>query len=237
MQHKLRVRDVAERFGVSKRTIKYYEEIGILKSHREEGSNYRVYDSAALERLEKILVLRRLNFSMNDIAQILDSNNIHSKIIFEKKLADIRDEMNALKSLQSIVEGFLDISNSKGIDNVNIYQLLSEQIYIHKKVERMINMNNYQGDWLKVEIGNGIVPHANELIESIKAMRGDLKSRLEEEVPLIRLMDHKELDDTAYRVLFKGEPAFSGKLNTESLTVEIPGLIAKIEELIVNNIK
>jgi DNA-binding transcriptional MerR regulator len=236
MQNKLRVRDVAERFEISKRTIKYYEEIGILKSQREEGSNYRIYDSEALERLEKILILRRLSFSISDICQILDSNNSYARVIFEKKLQSIRDEMNALKSLQAIVEAFLDISNSKGIDNVNIYQLLSEQVYIHKKVERMINMHNYQGDWLKLEIGNSIVPHANQLIENIKALRNELKPQFEEDIPLIRLVDNNELDDMAYRILFKGSPVFSGKLEDGSLPQEISALISKLKEIIIKNI-
>lgn len=236
MQDKLRVRDVAEKFEISKRTIKYYEEIGILKSQREEGSNYRFYDSEALERLEKILILRRLNFSISDICQILDSENLRAGVIFEKKLQSIREEINALKSLESIVESFLDISNSKGIDNVNIYQLLGEQIYIHKKVERMINMNNYQGDWIKVEIGNAIVPHANQLIEGIKALRDKLKPQFGEDIPLIRLTDNNELDAMEYRILFKGSPVFSDKTKDGSLPQETSTILSKLEEIIIKNI-
>ena len=126
LNNKLRVSDVAIKFGVSKRTIKYYEEIGILESYREEGSNYRVYDRYSLDRLEKILILRRLNFTLNDVCQILDSNKIRAHEIFQDRLESIGDEINALTSLQSIVKSFLDRSNSTGIDNVNIYQLLSE---------------------------------------------------------------------------------------------------------------
>ena len=83
MNSRLRISDVAIKFGISKRAIKYYEEIGILKSCREEGSNYRVYDGFSLDRLEKILILRRLNFSMNDVCQILDSDNKHAQKIFQ----------------------------------------------------------------------------------------------------------------------------------------------------------
>ena len=237
LDDKLRVSDVAEKFGISKRTIKYYEEIGILKSCREEESNYRVYDQPSLDRLEKILILRRLNFTINDVCQILDSNNKSAQKIFQDKLESISDEINALTSLQSIVKSFLDMSNSIGIDNVNIYQLLSEQIYIHKKVERVINMSKYEGDILKVEIGELLIPCATSIIDSIKELRNKLHEKLNIEIPLVRLTDNELLSGSGYRVLFKNNVIIDQKQNEESISVEILDLMKDLEEVILYNIK
>jgi len=236
LNNKLRVSDVAIKFGISKRTIKYYEEIGILKSYREEGSNYRVYDRYSIDRLEKILILRRLNFTINDVCQILDSNNKRAQEIFQDKLESIRDEINALTSLQSIVKSFLDMSNSVGIDNVNIYQLLSEQIYIHKKVERVINMKKSEGDILKIEIGKLLIPYASSIIDSIKALRNKLNERLNLEIPLVRLTDGELISDSGYRILFKNNVIIDQQLGVESISEKLLHLIQDLEESIISNI-
>ncbi|MGB7603884.1 MAG: MerR family transcriptional regulator [Lutisporaceae bacterium] len=237
MDNKLRVNDVAMKFGISKRTIKYYEEIGILKSYREEGSNYRIYDQASLDRLEKILILRRLNFTINDICQILASDNKRAQEIFQDKLESIRDEINALTSLQSIVKSFLDMSNSVGIDNVNIYQLLSEQIYIHKKVERVINMSKYEGDILKVEIGILLIPYVSSIIDSIKSLRSKLNEELKVEIPLVRLADNVLISDSGYRILFKNNVIVDKKLDEKSISEEIIDLANDLKDVIRYNVK
>lgn len=237
MKGKLRVSDVAAKYNISKRTIKYYEEIGILKSFREEGSNYRIYDDYSLDRLEKILILRRLDFSINDICQILNSDNRHAKKIFQDKLETIMDEISALTSLQNIVKSFLNMSSNVGIDNVNIYQLLSEQIYIHKKVERVIDMSKYEGDILKVEIGKSIIPHANLIIDEIKSLRASLKEKLKVNIPLIRLADNELISNSDYRVLFKNRVVVNKKLDEENILNNIKSLMSDLEEVITNNVK
>lgn len=229
MNNKLKVSDVALKYGISKRTIRYYEEIGILKSVREEGSNYRIYDDCSLNRLERILILRKLDFSINEVCQILESDNQRACEIFQGKLRDIQDEMNALASVQRIVKSFLEVSNHAGIDNVNIYQLLHEQIYIHKKVERMIEMDKYDGDLLRIEIGVGIIPYANSIIDQIKALRERL------DIPLIRLIDNESIGSFDYRILYKGSTAIEKKLKEQSISEEIPELIKDLEEYFKGN--
>lgn len=237
MSGMLKVNEVALKYGISKRTIKYYEEIGILQSCREGGSNYRVYDSQALDRLEKILLLRRLDFTLNDICRILDSDAKLAQQLFESKLAAIKDEINALTSLQKVVKTFLDLSSDVGIDNVNIYQLLSEQIYIHKNVERVINMSKYEGDLLKVEIGVSLIPEANSIINHIKTMRSSLHEKQMLQVPLIRLVDNEEIHHSSYRILVKNQVVVEKTLQEKIGPECVSDLIGALEEVITCRIK
>lgn len=66
----LTVRDAAERLGVTPRTLKYYEERGLVTPSRSEG-RYRLYDAADLERFARILRLRALGFSLHGITEML----------------------------------------------------------------------------------------------------------------------------------------------------------------------
>ncbi|VVD77103.1 MerR family transcriptional regulator [Pandoraea morbifera] len=64
------VREAAERLGVTPRTLKYYEEKGLIVPTRSEG-HYRLYTQEDLEKFVRILRMRSLGFSLQTIAEIL----------------------------------------------------------------------------------------------------------------------------------------------------------------------
>ncbi|CAB3666203.1 MerR family transcriptional regulator [Paraburkholderia rhynchosiae] len=66
----LTVRDAAERLGVTPRTLKYYEERGLVSPTRSEG-RYRLYNDEDLQRFGRILRLRSLGFSLHGITEML----------------------------------------------------------------------------------------------------------------------------------------------------------------------
>ena len=70
------IEQVATRTGLTKRTLRYYEEVGLLlPTDRTEG-NYRRYSEADIERLERIKKLRDLlGFSLNDIRKLLETDD------------------------------------------------------------------------------------------------------------------------------------------------------------------
>ncbi|MCI1965936.1 MAG: MerR family transcriptional regulator [Oscillospiraceae bacterium] len=59
--------------GISTRTLRYYDEIGLLKPARLSSSGYRIYGEKQVQRLQQILFYRELGVSLDDISQILDS--------------------------------------------------------------------------------------------------------------------------------------------------------------------
>lgn len=89
----LTVRAAAERLGVTPRTLKYYEERGLVMPERSEG-RYRLYDEKDLERFERVLKLRALGFSLHGIIEMLKrplETTESGKARFSKEsLADIQ---------------------------------------------------------------------------------------------------------------------------------------------------
>lgn len=65
----MRTKDVVELTGVSKDTLRYYEEYGILRPNRE--SYAREYTEANIERLEQIKQLKQLGFSLKEIKELV----------------------------------------------------------------------------------------------------------------------------------------------------------------------
>lgn len=58
------VKEVSEITGVSIRTLRYYDEIGLLKPTRLTEKGYRLYDRKALERLQEIMFFRELEIPL-----------------------------------------------------------------------------------------------------------------------------------------------------------------------------
>jgi DNA-binding transcriptional MerR regulator len=68
----LTVSDVAGLASVSVRTLHHYDSVGLLSPSERSGSGYRLYETADLERLQRILFFRELGFSLDDIREVLD---------------------------------------------------------------------------------------------------------------------------------------------------------------------
>lgn len=71
----MRIRDLAERSGLSEKTIRYYESIGILPSPRRALNGYREYGEQDVERARFVAGARSLDLSLDDISEILAMQN------------------------------------------------------------------------------------------------------------------------------------------------------------------
>ena len=61
------VKDVSELTGISIRTLRYYDEINLLKPAKVTEAGYRLYDEDSLKKLRQIMFLREMDVSLSDI--------------------------------------------------------------------------------------------------------------------------------------------------------------------------
>ncbi|ROR28493.1 DNA-binding transcriptional MerR regulator [Mobilisporobacter senegalensis] len=109
MSELIKIREMSIKYDISARALKYYEDMGLIASTRSEDYAYRMYDEAAVKRLEQILILRKLNISIKDIQRIFDAPD--SKVVLEvlgKKVNGIDEEVSLLHELKSIVLEFIE---------------------------------------------------------------------------------------------------------------------------------
>ena len=64
--------EMARRAGVSVRTLRHYDAIGLLAPSETTQAGYRLYDDKALARLEQILYFRELGFALEEIAAMVN---------------------------------------------------------------------------------------------------------------------------------------------------------------------
>jgi MerR family transcriptional regulator, repressor of the yfmOP operon len=77
----IRIGEVAERTGVTPRTIRYYEEIGLLSSPTRRKGEHRLYDDMDVERLNELTRLRDLlNLSLDELKQLVEAEEARAAI-------------------------------------------------------------------------------------------------------------------------------------------------------------
>ena len=112
---KLKIGAAAKALGISPKTIRFYEDIGLIPPPHREGSGWfaagqRVYEESELERLEFVKEARQLDFAIEDIRQILASYESGPpcgcgarpflKTLIERKLGAIAQTIGKLEALR-----------------------------------------------------------------------------------------------------------------------------------------
>ncbi|WP_258832629.1 MerR family transcriptional regulator [Peribacillus frigoritolerans] len=98
----LKIGEFAEMANVTKRTVDYYTNFGLLKAERS-ASNYRYYSVGELERLRRIEGYKRENLSLEDIKEILKKDKEAASAI-ETKGLQLKNKMDGLnEELQEFI--------------------------------------------------------------------------------------------------------------------------------------
>ena len=143
MANLIKIKEVSSKYEITARTLRYYEDMGLINSVRSDDYAYRMYDETAVKRLEQILILRKLNISIKDIQRIFSASGSDVVLeVLEKKVHNIDDEVALLHELKDIVLEFIrEIKQVNFADNSDI-KLLYEKA---KEIETQLISVDYIG--------------------------------------------------------------------------------------------
>lgn len=115
------IQEIAKLTGTTSRTLRHYDETGLLRPSSVGSNGYRHYDEAALVRLQRILLLRQLGLGLPAIAEVLD-NERDEKHALHGHLDWLRQEQDRLARQIASVE--LTIGTLEGGE-----QLMAENMF------------------------------------------------------------------------------------------------------------
>lgn len=122
------VKEVSMITGVSIRTLRYYDEIGLLKPTELTETGYRLYDNKALEKLQEILFFRELEIPLIDIKKIMDNPNYDKEQILITQKSLLEQKRNRLNG---IIELITDVM--KGVNT------MSFEAFTNDEVQKIVN--------------------------------------------------------------------------------------------------
>ena len=126
------VREVSILTGVSVRALHHYDSIGLLPPTAVSAAGYRLYDEAALARLQCIMLYRTLEFPLKDIRAILDSPDFDRNRALDQQIALLemkREHFDNLILLAKSIRGFgINMKDMKfeAFDTTKIEQYAAE---------------------------------------------------------------------------------------------------------------
>ncbi|MDO4673195.1 MAG: MerR family transcriptional regulator [Porphyromonadaceae bacterium] len=98
-----RVSEVSKITGISRRTLQYYDDEGLM-SVRRSTNNYRLYDEEAMERLWQILVYREMDFKLREIQYVLELTEEKQKKYLGQKIQEIDCQMKNLHEQREFIK-------------------------------------------------------------------------------------------------------------------------------------
>lgn len=127
--------------NVSERTIRYYDKIGLLKPSFVMENGYRQYSDLDLLKLQKILSLKHLGFSIEEIfPMVMDNTNL--KESFELQIDLIEDKMSHLQSLKDALKRASNSSDLSWNMILSLVQLSNEETNIIEQYKNAKNLND-----------------------------------------------------------------------------------------------
>lgn len=125
----IKITDITSQFGISSRSLRYYEEAGLLRSVRLNNEKYRHYDTENTERLKQIMVLRKMQIPVKDIIRIYESEDMSVVVeTFVNRIRVIDEEVDALAELRSVVNEFLQAMLKNGVTKISALPILYEKM-------------------------------------------------------------------------------------------------------------
>lgn len=161
--------------GISTRTLRYYDEIGILKPARINSSGYRIYGQAEVDVLQQILFYRELGISLDKIKDIITSPTFDQS----NALKEHRDSLlERRKQLDLLIA---NVNNSIASKEGRIKMSDKEKFEGFK--QKMIDDNEKKyGNEIREKYGNETVDKSNKKLRGMTQDQYDEMTKLAEEI-------------------------------------------------------
>ena len=98
--------------NISARTLRYYDEIGLLKPIRKSSNGYRIYGQQEVDKLQQIMFYKTMGIELDTIKQMLENPDFDAIKAMENHLENLKAEQDKLLSLIEYVD--ITISYMKG---------------------------------------------------------------------------------------------------------------------------
>lgn len=184
-----KVGDLASRTGLSVRTLHYYEEVGLLAPSHRTRSGHRLYGAADVARLQQIVSLRQLGFSLEEIRDCLKQPDYTFERVIALHISRLEEQIETerklcgrLKAIAASLRASEEVSVEELITTIEGITML-EKYYTPEQLEKLREraemigeerIRQAEAEWqelieqVRAEMNNGTDP-ASERVQQLAA--------------------------------------------------------------------
>ena len=169
------VQNLGRMAGISTRTLRYYDEIGILKPARINSSGYRIYGRAEVDRLQQILFYRELGVSLEGIKDIITDPSFNAEKALKEHREKLLEKRKQLDLLIANVDKTIALAEGRII--------MTDKEKFEGFKQKLINDNEEKyGQEVREKYGDEAVNGSNNKIRGMSQEQYDEITRLGTEV-------------------------------------------------------
>ncbi|MBQ8519336.1 MAG: MerR family transcriptional regulator [Agathobacter sp.] len=166
------IKEVEEQLGLQRATIRFYERENLLTPQRG-GNTYREYSEDDIAVLKKIIILRKLGFSVSEIKDFLEEN-VPLQDLLEKNVQELQEKMNELNGAIKICKKMQSRQEDFESFNENFYwEEIKEQEQAGNKFLEIVNdtikvEKNILLEWFNIADGKGnLIKDRKEIVFNV----------------------------------------------------------------------
>ncbi|NMW85312.1 MerR family transcriptional regulator [Peptoniphilus sp. AGMB00490] len=177
--------EIAAKTGVTTRTLRYYEEIGLIEPDLIKENGYRYYSERTATIIPVIKYLQFMDFNLKEIKDFIDNGDYEKKMIsFKTAIARTKEEINKLKARIAVISDW-----DKLINESVIFHLINKEVPIKVRRHEKVDVIKYDMDFdfdykkliLSVDFANFVSENNTTITDSVMAYYPSFKKRIEDE--------------------------------------------------------
>lgn len=123
-----RIGELAERTGLSVRTLHHYDQIGLVPPSHRTGSGHRRYTGADVARLHAVIALHDLGLSLADAKDVIDTDAASIRAVLREQLAHLDEQIHAARGLRHKVAFLLDSDPEEPVSIPALFALMEAMV-------------------------------------------------------------------------------------------------------------
>ncbi|MNI05957.1 HTH-type transcriptional activator TipA [compost metagenome] len=169
------IQKLARLAGVSSRTLRYYDEIDLLKPARISSSGYRIYSQVEVDRLQQILFYRELGLGLEQIRDIVNEPSFNDLRALAEHRSQLLDRRKQLDTLIATVERTIAMKEGR-------ISMSDEQKFEGFKQQMIQENEEKYGQEIREKYGDQAVEQSNAKLSQMTPQQYEEVTRLAEEV-------------------------------------------------------
>lgn len=177
------IRELSELAGVSARTLRYYDQIGLLKPLYVNGAGYRFYGEKELDTLQQILFYRERGFDLKRIKKILYQKDFNIAHALEEHLLELENERKRVDALiRTVKRTLLSMKGECEMSDQEKFEAFKERVVREHEEKYGAEVRAKYGDE-EIDASHRKILNMTEAdYERFQSLGREIRTRLEEGV-------------------------------------------------------
>lgn len=124
----LTIKSLADLAGISTRTLRYYDEIGLLKAQNHTPAGYRLYNQQDVDRLQQILIYKAMDMPLDSIKTLLDDPLHEPEAMLKSHRDKLQQEVKRISDLIQYLDQTLNHMKGGYMTNKEKFEGLKQQM-------------------------------------------------------------------------------------------------------------